>query len=78
MFYLHEAIANKISRHFHSWLARQYSVCASIYDMISSLPGNALRTLLELRGFPCDSTYMYVLEGEPGTLNFKRRKPSIL
>ena len=44
--------------------------------LISSLPGKALRTLVELRGLPSDSTC--VLKAEPGKLDIKRRKPGIL
>ena len=44
--------------------------------LISSLPGKTLRTLVELRGLPSDSTC--VLEAEPGKLDIKRREPGIL
>ena len=44
--------------------------------LISSLPGKAFRTLVESRGLPSDSTYVF--ENEPGKLDIKRRKPAIL
>ena len=44
--------------------------------LISSLPGKALRTLVESRGLPSDSTY--VLKAEPGKLDIKRHEPGIL
>ena len=44
--------------------------------MISSLPGKALRMLVELRGLPRDSTCLF--EAEPGKLDIKRREPGIL
>ena len=43
--------------------------------LISSLPGKALRTLVESRGVPSDSTC--VLEAELGKLEINRRKPCI-
>ena len=43
--------------------------------LISSLPGKALRTLVESRGLPSDSAC--VLKAEPGKLEIKRRKPCI-
>ena len=39
--------------------------------LISSLPGNALRTLVDIKGLPSDSTS--VLKAEPGKLDIKRR-----
>ena len=44
--------------------------------MISILPGNALRTLVDIEGLPSDSTC--VLKAEPGKLDIKRGKPGIL
>ena len=44
--------------------------------LISSLPGKASRTLVELRGLLSDS--LCVLKAEPGKLNIKRGKPGIL
>ena len=49
--------------------------------MISSLPGKALRMLVDIarlaeRGLPSDSTC--VLKAEPGKLDIKRREPGIL
>ena len=44
--------------------------------MISSLPGKALRMLVESQGLPSDSTS--VLEAEPGILDIKRGEPGIL
>ena len=44
--------------------------------LISSLPSKALRTLVESRGLPSDSTC--VLEAEPGKLDIKRLEPCIL
>ena len=44
--------------------------------MISSLPGKALRMLVELRGLPSESTR--VLDAEPAKLDIKRREPGIL
>ena len=43
--------------------------------LILSLPGKALRTLVELRGLPGNSTC--ILEAEPGTLNIKRHSSSV-
>ena len=40
--------------------------------MISSLPGKALRMLLESRGLPSDSTC--ILEAEPGKLDIKKTR----
>ena len=39
-----------------------------------NLPGKALRTLVELRGLPSESTC--VLEAEPGELDIQRHSPS--
>ena len=44
--------------------------------LISSLPGNTSRMLVELRGLLSDSNC--VLEAEPGKLDIKRCKPGIL
>ena len=44
--------------------------------LISSLPGKALKTLIESRGLPSNSTC--VLETEPGKRDIKRREPGIL
>ena len=44
--------------------------------MISSLPGKALRKLVESRGLTSDSTC--TLEAETGKLDIKRREPGIL
>ena len=43
--------------------------------LISGLPGKALRTLVESRGLPNDSTC--VLEAEPGQLDIARHEPGI-
>ena len=43
--------------------------------LISSLPGKALKTIVELQGLPSDSTC--VLEAEPGKLDIKRCEPGI-
>ena len=44
--------------------------------LTSSLPGKALRMLVESRGLPSDSTC--VLKAEPGKHDFKKHSPSIL
>ena len=44
--------------------------------LISSLPGKALRRLVESRGLPRDSAC--VLKADPGKLDIKRREPGIL
>ena len=44
--------------------------------LILSLPGKALRKLVEPRGLPSDSTC--ILKAEPGKLDIKRREPGIL
>ena len=44
--------------------------------LISGLPGEALRTLVESRGLPSDSTW--VLKDEPGRVDIKRCEPGIL
>ena len=44
--------------------------------LISSLPGKALRTLVESRGLPSNSTCN--LEAEPGKLDIKRHSPGFL
>ena len=45
--------------------------------MISSLPGKALRMLVDItRGLPSDSAC--VLKAEPGKLDIKRHEPGIL
>ena len=46
------------------------------YLFISSLPGKALRMLVESRGLPSDSSC--ILKAEPGKLDIKRREPGIL
>ena len=43
---------------------------------MNSLPDMALRTLVETRGLPSDSTC--VLEADPGKVDIIRRKPGIL
>ena len=43
---------------------------------ISSLPGNALRTLVQSQGLVSDSTC--VLEAEPGKLDIERRETGII
>ena len=44
--------------------------------LIPSLPGKALRMLVESRGLPRDS--ICVLDAEPGKLDIKRCEPGIL
>ena len=44
--------------------------------LISSLPGEASRTLVESRGLPSDITS--ILEAKPGKLDIKRCEPGIL
>ena len=41
--------------------------------LISSLPGKASRTLVDIASLPSDSTY--VLEAKPGKHDIKRREP---
>ena len=42
--------------------------------LISSLPGKALRTLVDIARLPSNSTS--ILKAEPGKLDIKRREPS--
>ena len=44
--------------------------------MISSLPGKALRMIVESRGLLSDSTC--ILKVEPGKLDIKRQEPGII
>ena len=44
--------------------------------LISSLPGKALRTLVDIADLPSESTC--VLKAEPGKLDIKRREPGLL
>ena len=52
------------------------TTCRRVSFDISSLPGKALRTLVESRGLPSDSTC--VLKVEPGKLDIKIREHGIL